>query len=371
MRILALNWNDLKNPYSGGAEVHLEELLRRLVKLGHHVTLVCSGWSGSAPEEEIEGVRILRFGFRYHFNLVVPFHLRRLLRKERFDVLLENINKVPFYTPLYTDIKTVVLINHLFSTTVFRETNFVLAAYVYLLERPLVSVYRGRHFNVVSESTAQDLIDRGVPKADISTIYSGIDRNLYSFDPDVAKYDQPTILYLGRVKKYKSIQHIISALPRVQEKVPGTRLMVVGAGDYLPALKRQAEMLKIAGDVEFPGFVTQENKVERMRKSHVIVLPSPREGWGLTNTEANAVGTPVVAADSPGLRDSVKPGVSGFLYEYGNIDQLAQQLVNVLADSELQANLRRGALAWADTFDWDDAAKKLELLLENTVNSHQ
>lgn len=371
MRILALNWNDLENPYSGGAEVHLEELLRRLVRMGHEVTLMCSGWKGCEPEEVIEGIRIIRRGFRYDFNLIVPFHLRRLLKHERFDVLIENINKVPFYTPLYCRIKTLVLINHLFSTTVFRETNFLLAAYVYLLEKPLVRVYRGRKFNVVSESTAQDLIERGVPRADISTIYSGIDRDTYSCDPSVPKYDTPTILYLGRVKKYKSIQHIISALPRVREKVPDARLMVVGAGDYLPALKRQAEMLNIADVVEFPGFVSQEDKVDRMRRSHVIVLPSPREGWGLTNTEANGVGTPVVAADSPGLRDSVKPGVSGFLYEYGNVDQLAEQLVMVLSDKELQANLRKGALEWADFFDWDDAAKKLELLLKNIVNSQQ
>jgi glycosyltransferase involved in cell wall biosynthesis len=371
MRILALNWNDLKNPYSGGAEVHLEELLRRLVRMGHEVTLLCSGWSGCEPEEVIEGIRVVRRGFRYNFNLIVPIHLRRLLRQERFDVLVENINKVPFFTPLFCRIKTLVLINHLFSTTVFRETNFLLGAYVYLLEKPLVRVYRGCQFNVVSESTARDLIDRGVPESDISTIHSGIDRQVYSFDPSVPKYERPTILYLGRVKKYKSIQHIITALPEVKAKVPDARLMVVGTGDYLPALKQQAAGLGVADDVEFPGFVSQEEKVERMRRSHVIVLPSPREGWGLTNTEANGVGTPAIAADSPGLRDSVRPGVSGFLYEYGNIDELADRLVMVLSDKVLQDTLRRGALTWADEFDWDDAAKELEVLLENVVNSRQ
>ena len=101
MNILALNWNDLKNPYAGGAEVHLEELLRRLVTYGHTATLFCSGWRGCRAEETIEGIRIIRRGNRYNFNLIAPFHLRAVARRGSYDVLIEDINKIPFYTPLY------------------------------------------------------------------------------------------------------------------------------------------------------------------------------------------------------------------------------------------------------------------------------
>ena len=145
MNILALNWNDLKNPFAGGAEVHLEELLRRLVRYGHQVTLFCSGWDGCPPQETIEGVKIIRRGNRYNFNLIAPLHLRRLARENQFDLLVEDINKIPFYTPLYLDLKTLVVIPHLFATTVFQEINFVLGTYIYLAEKPLMSVYKGRH----------------------------------------------------------------------------------------------------------------------------------------------------------------------------------------------------------------------------------
>ena len=70
MNLLVINWNDLKNPCGGGAEVHLEELLRRLVRRGHQVTLLCSGWPGCVREEINEGVRLIRRGNRYNFNLV-------------------------------------------------------------------------------------------------------------------------------------------------------------------------------------------------------------------------------------------------------------------------------------------------------------
>lgn len=362
MKILALNWNDLRNPYSGGAEVHLEELLRRLVTYGHEVTLFCSGWTDCLPEEMIEGVRVIRRGNRFNFNLVAPFHLRSLVNRQRFDLLIEDINKIPFYTPLYLDLKTLVVIPHLFATTVFQEINFLLGSYIYLAERPLISVYKGRHFNVISDSTAEDIIARGVPREDVSVIHCGIDRKIYSYDVKVAKYDVPTVLYLGRIKKYKSIQDLLVAFRQVRDRLPEARLMIVGAGDYLPSLKNLTAALGLTRSVEFPGFVPQADKVERMRRSHVAVLPSLKEGWGLTNIESNSVGTAVIAANSPGLRDSVQDGITGFLYEHGNTDQLAEKLLAILENEPLRKNLERGGLEWAEKFNWDDAARKFERL---------
>ncbi|MDH4156911.1 MAG: glycosyltransferase family 4 protein [candidate division Zixibacteria bacterium] len=369
MKILALNWNDLKNPYAGGAEVHLEELLRRLVTYGHDVTLFCSGWTGCLPEESVAGVKIIRRGNRFNFNLIAPYHLRRLAACEKFDLLLEDINKIPFYTPWFLKMKTLVVIPHLFATTVFDEINFVLGTYIYLCERPLVRVYRGRPFNVISQSTADDLVKRGIPPGDISVIHCGIDRRTYAPDPSVPKYDRPTILYLGRIKKYKSIQDVIRAFKIVRTKLPDARLMVVGAGDYLPNLKALAGEVGLEHEIEFPGFVSMEDKVERMRRAHVSVLPSLKEGWGLTNIEANSVGTAVVAANVPGLKDSVRDGRTGFLYEHGNIDQLADRLLSVLTDEPLRKRLEQGALEWAAQFNWDQAAKKFESLILEVVKS--
>jgi len=371
MNILALNWNDLKNPYAGGAEVHLEELLRRLVTMGHGVTLFCSGWKGCTPDETVEGVRIVRRGNRYNFNLIARRHLRRLARSERFDILVEDINKIPFYTPLYLRMPRLVVVPHLFATTVFQEINFLLGTYIFLAERPLTWVYRNNHFNVISESTADDMAARGVPRDQISIIHCGIDRSVYFRDPAVVKYAQPTVLYLGRIKKYKSIQHVIMALKQVRRSLPDARLIVVGTGDYVEPLRSLAESLQLTDAVEFSGFVSQREKVERMRRSHVAVLPSLKEGWGLTNIEANACGTAVVAANSPGLRDSVDHGVSGYLYEYGRIDELAQSLLAILRDNQLRTKLETGGVEWAARFDWDAAAQKFEALLNKILGGER
>ena len=363
MKILALNWNDLKNPFGGGAEVHLEELLRRLVSYGHEVTLFCSGFENCLDEEIIEGVRIIRRGNRYNFNLIAPFHLRKLVKQEHFDILVEDINKIPFYTPLFLNIKTLVVVPHLFATTVFHETNFILATYIYLAEKPLVSLYKGRHYNVISESTAEDMYARGVPQDDVSIIHCGINRTLYAHDSTVQKYKKPSVLYLGRIKKYKSVQHLISAFRIVKEKLPDASLTIVGDGDYVDELKALTSQLQLEDSVLFTGYVSSEEKVERLRKSHVAVLPSLKEGWGLTNIEANSVGTTVVAANSPGLRDSVKNNETGFLYEYGNVEELAEKLLIILTDESKRKELEQNGLLWAEKFNWDSAAKKFEQLI--------
>ncbi len=367
MNILALNWQDLKNPLSGGAEVHLEELLRRLASMGHQVTLFCSNYSGGLSEETVEGVRIIRRGGRYDFNFIAPFYLRKLVREERFDILLEDINKIPFYTPLYLNIPTLVVIPHLFATTVFQEINFVLGSYIYCAERPMATIYRKRQFNVISESTAEDLQARGIPEENVTIVHCGIDDSMYFHDPSVTKYDTPTIIYLGRLKKYKCVQHLISALQIVREDIPNARLMVVGAGDYQEELKKHAAELNLADSVEFTGFVDPADKVERLRRSHVCVCPSTKEGWGLTNIEANACGTAVIAADSPGLRDSVRDNLSGFLYPHGDINALAGKIQSILTDKAERERIESGALQWATRFNWDKAASEFMNNIETTL----
>ena len=367
MNILALNWQDLTNPLAGGAEVHLEELLRRIAAKGHDVTLFCSSYEGALPEETIQGIKIIRSGSRFNFNWIAPLHLRRLIKENDFDVLIEDINKIPFYTPFYLRIPTLVVVPHLFSTTVFKEINFLLGTYIYLFEKPLVRFYRDYRFNVISESTKEDIVERGIQADNVSVIHCGIESKLYSFDPSIRKYETPTILYLGRIKKYKSVDHLILAFEKVLDKIPDAELHIVGSGDNVDNLKELAGKLKIKDKVHFPGFVSEDEKVNYLRKSHVAVYPSLKEGWGLTNIEANACGTSVIAADVPGLRNSVDNGNSGYLYEYGNITLLSQKLVKILTDTEERSRLEKGGLYWAAQFNWDDAADKFLDELKRTA----
>lgn len=367
MRLLAVNWQDPKNPQAGGAEVHLWENLKRFVEAGHEVTLVCSQFDGGSPQETYDGINVIRKGGRLYFNFVAPSMVRKELTRKKYDIILEDINKIPFYTPLYTDIPVLIIIPHLFATTVFREINFVLGSYIYLAEQPIRVLLRKYPYCVISESTKQDLIKRGMSPENIDVVECGIDHEVYRPDPGVSKYERPTALYLGRVKKYKGVQHILNAWPKVITKHPDAQLQVVGSGDYLDNLKSLASSLGISDSVEFPGFVTEESKVERLRKTHCTVYPSLKEGWGLTNIEANACGTLAIAADSPGLRDSVSDGVSGLLFPYGDTRKLADTICGVFGDSTYRESLEKGALEWAARFNWDFSAERMLSVIEEVV----
>jgi glycosyltransferase involved in cell wall biosynthesis len=367
LKILAINWEDLKNPQAGGAEVHLQEILKRIARRGHQVTLLCSSFPGAKPTEESDGIRIIRKGSRYNFNLVAPFAFKALLKEQKWDIVIEDINKIPFYTPLYHRLPLLVVIPHLFADTVFKEINFILGLYIYLSEKPIPTIYKGFKFMVISESTKDDLSKRGIWKDDIFVIKCGIDQALYGVDPQIEKYSTPTVVYLGRLKKYKSIHHLLAGFSLLLDKIPEARLVIVGEGDYKGHLMDFAKKLNLENQVEFTGYVDKCEKVKRLQKSWVAVCPSLKEGWGLTNIEANACGTPVIASNVPGLRDSVIDGKTGLLFEYGNVQELSRCMIKILSDTDYRENLIRGGFSWAKTFSWDEAATKTLELMEDII----
>jgi len=322
VRILVVNWQDRENPQAGGAEIHLHEIFGRLAARGHDVTLFCGGWPGSPPLASLDGLTVHRIGTRHTF----PLHAQRYYRRHlagRFDVLVEDINKIPLYTPLWRPGRTIALVPHLFGATAFNELPVPVAAAVWLAERPLGRVYRGVPFQAISESTRDDLVARGIPHASIRVIYPGIDATAYTPDP-AARSAAPLFAYLGRLKRYKGVHFVVQAFARLAH--PTAILEIAGAGDYRPALERLARSLDLHDRVRFLGRIPEAEKLALLRRAWGLVLASPKEGWGITNLEAAACGTPVVASDSPGIRESVRDGETGFLVPHGDVAAMADAM---------------------------------------------
>jgi glycosyltransferase involved in cell wall biosynthesis len=368
VHVVALNWRDLANPLGGGAEVHMEEILRHVGRRGHRVTLLTSRFPGSKAVEEVPGYRIVRGGGERTFNLAVPFLYRRLAAADPPDIVLDDINKIPFYSPLWTRTPVLAVIPHLMGSTVFQEVNPILAAAVYGAEQPVRWVYRHCHFEVISESTRDDLVARGFAASRISVIHCGIDRERYRPDPSVAKSATPSLVYVGRIKRYKAVDHALRALPIVRRRFPDATLTIVGDGDGMPALRGLATTLGLDDAVRFAGFLPHADKVRLLQSAHVVVNPSVKEGWGLTNVEANACGTVCVAADSPGIRDSVRDGETGLLYPWGDIDALAAGVVAVLGNPERRRAMEQAALAWAASLTWERCGEETLALIERILD---
>ncbi|MBI5168807.1 MAG: glycosyltransferase family 4 protein [Candidatus Eisenbacteria bacterium] len=357
--LLAVNFRDPGHPEAGGAELHLEEILLEAVRQGWRVTWLVSGFVNGAPEAEHRGMRIVRRGDWWNFNMIVPGVLRREFSGANTpDLVVEDINKVPCFVAQHTSAPVAVIVPHLFGTTAFQEANALIASYVVMLEKLIPAAYARSRFLAISESTRDDLVARGVSAGRVSVVHCGLDHERYQVNPAVAKTPHPSLVYVGRLRRYKGLDWVIRTLPRLRSRAPGLRLSVIGDGPWQGELVKQAAACGVSDLVDFRGFLPAREKLPLLQSAWALVQPSPKEGWGLTVVEAGACGTAVVAADSPGLRDSVCRDQTGLLVPYGDDDALADALARVLGDTALRERLATAGVQWASGFRWDDCARR-------------
>jgi len=366
MRILLINWQDRKNPLSGGAEIHLHEIFGRIAKWGNDITLLCSSFSNAPKNEIVDGMKVIRIGKRNDFNFYVPYACSALLRNTKYDIVVDNINKIPFFTPLYVQTPLLVIGYHFFGTAIYKETNFLFASYVYLAETLVPKIYKKEIFSVLSKSTKDELAKWGIPEHNVHIISPAIS---YEFTADFnLKSPTPLIISLGRVKKYKCLDNLLYAMRDIIPYIPSAKLTIIGTGDYLPKLVALTKKLNLESNVNFTGFVSEQEKREILQTAWVVVNTSIKEGWGITNIEANAYGVPVIASNSPGLRDSVVDGETGFLVRHGDVRVLANRIIQILQNKTLRERLSQNATKWASQFTWDNAAKEMLGLIKSIAS---
>lgn len=378
MRLLVINWRCIRNPLAGGAEIYFQEIFSRLVQRGHKVTLLAERFPGSKPEEYLEGIRTIRTGGKNTFNFAAARRVSRLAESIEADIVIDDLNKIPFYSPWYVKRPVLAILMHLFRGSIFREALPPLAAYVWLAESIIPWAYKNCRFAVLSESSKADTVRVGINPGRITVIPPGTDFNRFSPARDMTETaavsdrvpSPPVVLHVGRVKKYKSVDHLLRASRLLLDKGVKHKVVIVGTGDDLPRLKALAARLKLGDAVEFTGFISEDEKLGWYRRSAVLVENSAKEGWGLIVMEANGCGVPVVVADSPGLRDSSRDGVNGLVYHFGDVPALAEKLELILKDEPLRRKLGAQAIAWARQWTWDAAADQMEQEIVRAVEEH-
>lgn len=373
MRILLTNWNDRENPQAGGAEIHLHELFGRIAGWGNDVHLIASGWPGAAPRAVVDGIQVQRVGGRHSFALLGRGAVRRALRERPFEIVVEDINKVPLFLPLVTRLPFVAIVPHLFGTTAFAEASAPMAAVVWAAELPIPRVYRRAAFHAISESTRDDLVRRGIPSERVVVIHPGVDSQVYRPDIAAPRAPRPTFLFVGRLKRYKGVEFALTALAEARRQRADVTLDICGQGDDRPRLERLAAELGLLDGpaVRFLGFVSEEEKRRLLRQAWAVVFPSPKEGWGITNVEAAACGTPAIASNSDGLRESVRDGVTGYLVPHGDIPALTNRMLALAGDPALVERLGRAARSFAEGLSWDAAARATFAHLEQTIATRE
>ncbi|HUP68537.1 MAG TPA: glycosyltransferase family 4 protein [Acidimicrobiales bacterium] len=338
MRILIYNWRDMAHPRAGGAEVYTHNVAKHWVEWGHEVTWFTSAVEGRPSVEEVDRIKIVRRGGRFG----VYREARRFYEREgkgHFDIVVDVVNTRPFLCPKFVrDVPVVALIFQVCREVWFYEVPFPIAVIGrYFLEPRWLRVYRDVPVMTISESSRASLADYGLSNVSIVPVGTqGVE--LPSAGPKEA---EPTVVFVGRLTANKRPSHALRATEIARVRLPDLRAWVIGSGPQEQRLQGKH------AEATFFGRVSEKEKLELMSRAHVIVATSVREGWGMTISEAATVGTPAVAYDVPGLRDSVA-GSGGYLVE-PNPESLAADLVRRMPEfrSPGLVSLLADTVSWA------------------------
>ncbi len=359
MNILWLSWRDIKNPTSGGAEKLTFEVAKRFVRDKSPVTIFSSSFHKSRSSESLSGVKIIRAGNLLTCRLYALVYY--LKNRSRIDVVIDEVNTIPFFTPVFAPQKSVCFIHQLAREYWFSHTPFPVNWVGYLLEPLALKLYRNRPTITVSNSTKEDLLRLGFSK--IKIIREGID--LKPFLPKGKKKDQ--IVFIGRLVKAKCPEDAILAFNRVNEIFPNYKLIMVGAGQpkYLKSLKNLVNKHHLVKKITFTGYVKNSQKNNILKNSKVALIPSIREGWSLVATEANSQGCVPIAYNVPGLKDSIKNHQTGILTS-PDPKSLAKETIKLLIDNKKLEELAKNGHNWSKNFTWENSYQDCKKFIYTT-----
>ncbi|MCM3207572.1 MULTISPECIES: glycosyltransferase family 4 protein [Paenibacillus] len=381
--VLLLSWRDILAPRRGGAEVFTHEMLKRSTSERYQYVHFSPEFPGSQPIQEIDGILYVRSGNIWS----VILHAAKFYRKhhKQISYVINQCNTHQFFTRLWVPrSKRIFFIHQTTREIWYQNMDIIRGLLGYVLEPMLLRMAKYDQTITVSASTRNDLIRHGFDPDDVKVIPEGIEFDHWPRESWLPKGSRPTFLYVGRFMKYKGIDFVFEAFGKLKTTFPNAVLWIAGKTNHQyvdlelrPIMERyklrameysetdDLAQLNDHVDVIFHGFVTEERKLELMSRAQVLVFPSQREGWGLTITEAAAVGTPSIVSNSPGLVDAVDYGRSGYLVSHGDVEALSRQMVRSIDKPEEYEFIRQQAYTFAKQFHFDHTGQEFGEWLEH------
>ncbi|KPM55198.1 glycosyl transferase family 1 [Frankia sp. R43] len=401
--LVFLNWRDSVHPQAGGAELFCHSIAERFAAAGVRVTLLTSRPPGAAAHSMVDGVAVRRGGGTFGVYPSVLARLARMVRSaDGVDAVVDCQNGIPFFSPLVLParIPVVQVLHHVHQKQFPLYFPGPVARVGQLLEAPGSRwVYRRRPVAVVSPSTrdeargvlalpgARFLVPNGVTVPGGVTGPDGVTSPVDVTGPDrvtgpehaddlAGRAAGPTIVCVGRLVPHKRLHLLIEAVPALLRAHPDLSVHIVGDGPDRARLADLAARLMITqGDgasdatLRWHGFAPAEVRDAVLASAWLTVNPSHGEGWGLSVLEANGLGVPAVAFRVPGLRDSVRDGVTGWLVDDpAQLGDTISAALTRLADPAQARTVRAAARAWADGFSWDTSADLLAGIIASELD---
>ncbi len=366
MNILLLNWRDVGHPKSGGAELVTMEHAKGWARAGHNVTWLTANY-GARPEEVVNGVGMIRRGGFFTVYLFAALYL--LANAKRFDIIVDQVHGIPFFSPLFTSKPVVVYIHEIAGEIWDFMFPFPVNVIGKLLERWYFRLYKRCLFWTVAPSTVNELVERGIRREQCIAIPNPLVKDKRLMMKDKMKETKPTYVFVSRVVRMKGIEEVMKAFSFIARTQSNARLWIIGSGEkaYLSELGEMAKTYGIADRVTFYGQVSEQKKFDLLARAHVLLHASVKEGWGLVVLEAAAVGTPAVVYNVNGLKDVVKNGRTGIVIKENVPREMAREAIKLLSGKIRYRDYQKNGKAWVKSLNWPDVVKQsFDLLVRAT-----
>ncbi|CAM3997756.1 MULTISPECIES: N-acetyl-alpha-D-glucosaminyl L-malate synthase BshA [Flavobacterium] len=236
------------------------------------------------------------------------------------------------------------------------------------------SINKSDFVTSVSQSLKDDTIKLFNIKNEIEVIPNFIEINKNTKDSGepcqrsvMAKEGERIITHISNFRKVKRIPDVIKIFYNIQKEIPA-KLMMVGDGPEKEKAEKLCEELGIEDKVIFFGNSNEIDKI--LCLTDLFLLPSETESFGLAALEAMACSVPVISSNSGGLSEVNFEGISGYLSDVGNIEEMAQNALRILKDDDTLNKFKENALSVAKQFDIKNILPLYESLYQKAINKY-
>lgn len=359
MNILILSWRDPQHPLAGGAERITQKYAEYWTLQGHQVQWVSGQFPNSPQSTKLNGVDYLRIGPQlshlatinlflyplYVFNTILA--ARSLIKERKIDKVIDQIHGLPFFTPLFASEKNVLMVCEVAGPIWDKMYPFPINLIGKLIENFCYYLYQPTVTWAISRNTKKDILSIN-PKISVKVLPLGIDINNH---PTEKKDSNPSAVFVARLVKMKGIETALEAAQKICTQLPDFQLTIIGKGSpaYEKFLKQKITDQGLSRNIKFLGYVSEAEKYRILAKSHFLLHPSFKEGFGLTVLESGLVGTPAIVRQGSSLDELIIDGIDGYIIS--SAEQMADKFMTGYQSKDYQ-KMTNAAIKKSLQYDW-------------------
>ncbi len=234
-------------------------------------------------------------------------------------------------------------------------------------------VYKFSDLVIANSRSSVNIVHRFFPKVCMQVVHPGVDKKKYNVSEDLINRQRESwgahkreivVFSIARMERRKNHASVIRAIARLQKKGVKIKGVFAGDGEEKNNLEKIVRQNRLQNMVCFPGYLTEQEKIIALHACDIHVMVSfedehTTEGFGIVFLEAAAAGVPSIAGNAGGQPEAVRDGVTGYVVNGSNIDELADAMEKLCADPTLRRQMGKAGQKWAAENDWDVGAKRI------------